>query len=66
MATSKTENFLFTFIVLGLFPSDTFLQDKDGQQKVDTTLGVYPNTDTKYLTEFSEVSGAEKKSIRWM
>ncbi|OHX64818.1 alpha-L-fucosidase [Flammeovirga pacifica] len=34
--------------------------------KVDQTFGIYPNTETHLLTEFAEVSNAEKKSIRWM
>lgn len=34
--------------------------------EVDTTLGVYPNIESELLTEFAEVSRAEKKSIRWM
>jgi alpha-L-fucosidase len=33
---------------------------------VDGTFGIYPNIETELLTEFAEVSGAEKKSIRWM
>lgn len=34
--------------------------------KVDGTLGVYPNIESELLTEFAEVEGAEKSSIRWM
>jgi len=34
--------------------------------QVDQTLGVYPNTDTTLLVEFAEVTGAEKKQLRWM
>lgn len=32
----------------------------------DQTHGVYPNIETTILTDFATVSGAEKKSIRWM
>jgi alpha-L-fucosidase len=34
--------------------------------KVDTALGIHPNIPTPLLVAFAEVSGAEKKSIRWM
>jgi alpha-L-fucosidase len=34
--------------------------------KVDTALGIHPNIPTPLLAEFAEVSGAEKKNIRWM
>lgn len=37
-----------------------------GLAKVDQTLGIYPNIDTVLLAEFAEVTGAEKKRIRWM
>jgi alpha-L-fucosidase len=33
---------------------------------VDETFGIYPNIANELLTEFSEVTGAEKLSIRWM
>lgn len=36
------------------------------QAMVDTTLGVYPNVHTELRVDFAEVSGAKKKSIRWM
>ena len=42
------------------------LKTEANKIKVDTTLGVYPNNHTEFLTEFATVSGAEKKSIRWM
>ena len=34
--------------------------------KVDQTLGVYPNIESEFLTDFAKVSNANKKSIRWM
>jgi alpha-L-fucosidase len=34
--------------------------------KVDSTLGIHPNMPVKLLVEFAEVSGADKKEIRWM
>jgi alpha-L-fucosidase len=37
-----------------------------GALKVDQSLGVYPNISTTLLAEFAEISGAEKKEIRWM
>jgi alpha-L-fucosidase len=33
---------------------------------VDQTSGIHPNVPVTLLAEFAEVSGAEKKSIRWM
>lgn len=33
---------------------------------VNGTHGIYPNIKTEILTDFANVSGAEKKSIRWM
>ena len=41
--------------------------DKDVKNaKVDSTFGIYPNIEANLLTEFAEVSEAEKKSVRWM
>jgi alpha-L-fucosidase len=37
-----------------------------GPAKVDATLGVHPNVPVTLLAEFAEVSGAEKKELRWM
>jgi len=37
-----------------------------GTPQVDQTLGVYPNIDTTLLVEFADVTGAEKRQIRWM
>ena len=34
--------------------------------EVDTIHGLQPNRTTCFLTEFAEVSGAEKKTFRWM
>jgi alpha-L-fucosidase len=34
--------------------------------KVDPTLAVHPNMPATLLVEFAEVTGAEKKGIRWM
>jgi alpha-L-fucosidase len=34
--------------------------------KVNATHGIYPNIQTTLLAEFAEVSGAEKKEIKWM
>jgi len=34
--------------------------------KVNTNLGVYPNTENVLPSDFADVSGAEKLSIRWM
>jgi alpha-L-fucosidase len=34
--------------------------------EVDKTIGVSPNVDSELGVEFADVSGAEKKSIRWM
>lgn len=39
------------------------LKDKP---KADSTLGIPPNSPATLLVEFAEVSGAEKKGIRWM
>jgi alpha-L-fucosidase len=35
-------------------------------EDVDSTLGVAPNTETRLLSVFAEVKGAERKSINWM
>lgn len=37
-----------------------------GEAKVDPTPGIHPNLPAMLLVEFAEVSGAEKKGIRWM
>ena len=42
------------------------LKNKISDVKVDGTLGVYPNIESELLTEFAEVEGSEKSSIRWM
>jgi len=34
--------------------------------KVDTHHGIYPNITSTLLAEFAEVTGAEKRDIRWM
>mgnify|MGYP003654378727 CR=1 FL=1 len=40
---------------------------KDVQEiQVQKTLGIYPNIETEFLTDFAKVSNANKKSIRWM
>jgi len=35
-------------------------------EDVDPTLGLSPNTETRLLTVFADVKGAETKSISWM
>tara|TARA_Y100000389_G_scaffold205067_1_gene262665 strand:- start:3763 stop:5565 length:1803 start_codon:yes stop_codon:yes gene_type:complete len=42
------------------------LNDNVNQVKVNNIHGIYPNIETEILTDFAIVSGAEKKSIRWM
>ena len=42
------------------------LKTEASQIKVDTSLAVYPNSSIEFLTEFADVTGAEKESIRWM
>jgi alpha-L-fucosidase len=37
-----------------------------GAAKVDPSLAVHPNVPVTLLVEFAEVTGAEKKGIRWM
>jgi alpha-L-fucosidase len=37
-----------------------------GSVTVDPTPGIHPNVPVTLLAEFAEVSGAEKKGIRWM
>ena len=34
--------------------------------KVNTNHGIYPNIQNELLTEFAEVTGAEKEKVRWM
>ncbi|MBV5314607.1 MAG: alpha-L-fucosidase [Prolixibacteraceae bacterium] len=34
--------------------------------KVNTNHGIYPNIQIELLTEFAEVTGAEKEKVRWM
>jgi alpha-L-fucosidase len=41
---------------------DSALEPED----VDPTLGLSPNTETRLLTVFADVKGAERKSISWM
>ncbi|MGJ8592755.1 MAG: alpha-L-fucosidase [Aquaticitalea sp.] len=36
------------------------------EPKADQTHGIYPNIETSILTDFATVTGAKKKSIRWM
>ena len=45
---------------------EVVLKDSVDKVSVKTNLGVYPNSETIYLSEFSEVSNAELKGIRWM
>jgi len=42
------------------------LEKEIKSSKVDGTPGIYPNIETELQTEFANVSGAEKESIRWM
>lgn len=42
------------------------LKTNANKLKVEMTLGVYPNTHNRFLTEFGEVTNAEQKDIRWM
>jgi len=37
-----------------------------GPAKVDPTAGIHPNIPVELLVAFAEVSGAERKDIRWM
>jgi alpha-L-fucosidase len=39
---------------------------KDAKAEVETNLGIYPNVDTRLLTEFGKADGAEQKNVRWM
>jgi len=39
---------------------------KDEKAAVKTNLGIFPNVDTRLLTEFGTVTGAEQKNVRWM
>jgi alpha-L-fucosidase len=51
------------------FPASVIELKTDGHAdyaKVNTTHGIYPNTKVELLAEFAEVSGAEKKKVRWM
>ena len=45
---------------------EVVLKDSVDKVSVKTNLGVYPNSETIYLSEFSEVSNVELKGIRWM
>ncbi|CDF79634.1 alpha-L-fucosidase (GH29) [Formosa agariphila KMM 3901] len=42
------------------------LKNKAEDVVVNSPIGVYPNSDTVLLSEFSEVRNAEEKSIKWM
>jgi len=42
------------------------LKHSSESAKVNTTHGIYPNTEIELLAEFAEVADAEKKKIRWM
>jgi alpha-L-fucosidase len=39
---------------------------EEGEPIVETNLGIYPNVNTRFLTEFGTVEKAEQKNIRWM
>ncbi len=42
------------------------LEGEASAAKVNTNHGIYPNIESDLLVEFAEVSGAEKKEIKWM
>jgi alpha-L-fucosidase len=42
------------------------MKDKAESAKVNTTHGIYPNTEVELLAEFAEVQDAEKKKVSWM
>jgi len=42
------------------------LENEAETASVNTTHGIYPNIESELLLEFAEVSGAEKKEIKWM
>jgi alpha-L-fucosidase len=45
---------------------EVVLKSPANQAKVETGLGVYPNIEKVYLTEFGETTNAEAKGVRWM
>jgi alpha-L-fucosidase len=47
-------------------PASVIAVQLKGAPKADQTLGVYPNAPANFIVEFAEVSGAEKKELRWM
>ncbi len=47
-------------------PASVIAVQLKGAPKADQTLGVYPNVPANFIVEFAEVSGAEKKELRWM
>lgn len=42
------------------------LKTQANKIKINTPIGVYPNTENVLLSEFAEVKNAEGKTIRWM
>mgnify|MGYP001794281696 CR=1 FL=1 len=42
------------------------LKNNANELKIDMPLGLYPNTNNRFLTEFGIVTNAEQKNIRWM
>lgn len=42
------------------------LEKPANQVKINTPLGIYPNTNNILLSEFAEVKNAEEKNVRWM
>lgn len=42
------------------------LEGEATKAKVNTNHGIYPNIESELLVEFADVSGAEKKEIKWM
>jgi len=45
---------------------DIKLEENVETMKVNTSHGIYPNISVTLLSEFADVSGAEKKKISWM
>ncbi|WP_405604000.1 alpha-L-fucosidase [Polaribacter sp. Asnod1-A03] len=79
LGTGKTEKLKFTkkngwvvFDVPYRIPDnpvsviEVVLKDDVKDVKVESALGIYPNIETEYLTEFAEVKNATKKHVRWM
>ncbi|MGJ8743557.1 alpha-L-fucosidase [Polaribacter sp.] len=71
IAFSKNKD--WTLFELPFQPSESIvsvievkLDTKAENVKVDTTLGVYPNSEVLLRAEFAEVTNAEENEIKWM